>query len=445
MSVTTPSDEGPLSPLSPKSAPIPASFLEYVRAMGPGIVVVLTWLGAGDLVDASVAGGTFGYSLMWVLALALVVRWLFVSSIARYQLCNQHGESVMQGLRRLQPHFPLFVAVATLLLSHATGVYMYRGLGESMHALTGWGTELTWGVIWGGLFFVFFFRPAFRRVEVVFMGFLALLTISLVGGALWSGPDVGAIARGTLGFQLPAERGGFDAKYVAISLVGAVAGSLANLMYPYFIREKGWTTPAHRKVQTYDLAFGVLALIVLDLAVWVLGAEVLHPTQIKINELQDLARVLGDSLGPWGFRLFYLGVFSAVASSILGNALGYSAITLDAFLVWARRESPEGDIDYRKHPAYPWLVAWCLFSPLVWLGTAQGSFVRLTVAVNAVQVLMLPVLATAMWLLTARRSLIGEAHRNRPWENLAMGLFVAVALLGAYGVLENLLKQLNLR
>lgn len=440
MSVSIPSAEESPVPAA-KAAPIPASFLEYVRAMGPGIVVVLTWLGAGDLVDASVAGGTFGYSLMCVLALALGVRWLFVSSIARYELCNQHGESVMQGLRRLHPAFPLFIAGATVLLSHVIGVYMYRGLGESLFALTGWGTELAWGLISATLFFVFFFRPGFRRVEAVFMVFLALLTISLVGGALWSGPDLGAILSGTLGFQLPGQRGGFDARYVAVSLVGAVAGSLANLMYPYFIREKGWNTPAHRKVQTYDLAFGVLALIVLDLSVWVLGAEVLHPTHLKIESLKDLARVLGDTLGPWGTRLFYLGVFSAVASSILGNALGYSAIAVDAYLVWKREETPSGSAGYREHRAYPWLVAWCLFTPLIWLGTAQGSFVPLTVAVNAVQVLLLPILALAMWILTARTAYIGKAYRNGPWENLAMGLFVGVALLGAYGVLGSLLKR----
>src|SRR5258708_31390432 len=82
-----------------RPAPIPASFGEYLRSLGPGIVVALTWLGAGDIVDASVAGGAYGYALMWALALALVVRWLFVSTIARYQLCNERGEIVLQGLQ----------------------------------------------------------------------------------------------------------------------------------------------------------------------------------------------------------------------------------------------------------------------------------------------------------------------------------------------------------
>jgi Mn2+/Fe2+ NRAMP family transporter len=48
--------------------PIPRNFVEYVRSFGPGIVIVLTWLGAGDVVDMSTAGANYGYSLLWVLA-----------------------------------------------------------------------------------------------------------------------------------------------------------------------------------------------------------------------------------------------------------------------------------------------------------------------------------------------------------------------------------------
>ena len=83
------------------AAPIPHTFVEYLRSFGPGLVVVLTWLGAGDIVDMGIAGGNYGYSLMWVLVLAVIMRFFFVSLIAKYQLCNQHGEGVLDGLVRL--------------------------------------------------------------------------------------------------------------------------------------------------------------------------------------------------------------------------------------------------------------------------------------------------------------------------------------------------------
>ena len=81
--------------------------------MGPGIIVALTWLGAGDLIDSAIAGGSYGYSLMWAMVIALFVRFIFVSIVAKYQLCNQHGESIMSGLKRLHPWMPIFVGIFT--------------------------------------------------------------------------------------------------------------------------------------------------------------------------------------------------------------------------------------------------------------------------------------------------------------------------------------------
>ena len=47
-------------------------------------------------------------------------------------------------------------------------------------------------------------------------------------------------------------------------------------------------------------------------------------------------------------------------------------------------------------------------------------------------------------MLTARDAYIGREHRNRPWENAALGAFLLMALLGAYGVVQSLGRALGL-
>src|SRR6185295_14036274 len=108
--MTDPSSTDLSSPVPPP--PVPRTFREYVSSFGPGIVVVLTWLGAGDVVGMGVAGANYGYSLMWVLVVALVMRFIFVSLIARYQLCNPRGEGVLDGLARVHPWFAPGLLVA---------------------------------------------------------------------------------------------------------------------------------------------------------------------------------------------------------------------------------------------------------------------------------------------------------------------------------------------
>ena len=82
--------------------------------MGPGIIIALAWLGTGDLVDSAIAGGSYGYSLMWAIVIALFVRFIFVSIIAKYQLCNPNEESVMSGLKRLHSWLPYFIIIVEL-------------------------------------------------------------------------------------------------------------------------------------------------------------------------------------------------------------------------------------------------------------------------------------------------------------------------------------------
>ncbi len=64
------------------------------------------------------------------------------------------------------------------------------------------------------------------------------MTVCLVGTALWVGPNLTGIVKGTIAFDLPPQEGPFGAMAVAMAMVGAVGGSLLNLVYPYFLGTK---------------------------------------------------------------------------------------------------------------------------------------------------------------------------------------------------------------
>ena len=415
-----------------KPAPIPRSFLEYVRSMGPGIVVVLTWLGAGDIVESAMAGGNYGYSLMWGFALCLILRYLFVSIIAKYQLCNPHGETVLAGLGRLHPLFALMVLTGTLLLTHGIGVFLLVGTAEICIKVTGIGSIPVWGAGLALTVLLLVFRPDYRRIEAIFFVLAGALSVSLIGLAGWSGPSAGGIARGILGLQVPETLGRFDAVYLMVAMVGAIAGSLGNLLYPYFMREKGWTTPDHRRVQRYDLILGIIVLIVLDLSIWVVGAEILHPRNIQVVDLESLSRLLGETMGDLGSYLFYLGVFAALFSSMVGNGTAYALLIADAYIQLrpAEREACGGD--YKRHPSFRLAIYWVVLSPLIWVFLGHSDFVGLTVTVNAAQVVVLPFLVIGVWILTARRVHIGAEHCNRWWENVLVGFLFAAAAVSGY-------------
>lgn len=430
-------------PMNDSTTPVPKTFGEYVRSFGPGLVVVLTWLGAGDIVEMGVAGGDYGYSLMWVLVLAVVMRFLFVSLIAKYQLCNQHGEGVLDGLARLHPWYAPALLTAAIILGHLYGSYMTRGVGEACANVTGIGKVWQWAVLCNVLALLLVFRPAYRRVETVFKVFLALLSISFIGTAMWVGPNPAGIARGLMSFEMPEQSGKFGPWLIAVGMIGAVGGSLMNLVYPYFIEAKGWSGPKFRRVQFYDFLLAMVVMVVLNLAIWTLGAELLHPRHTTIEEMDDLPRLLSDVLGRGGQVLFYFGVLAAVFTSLVGHALGLAYMGSHAWLRWRAGSSALAADDYRQHPLYRVIVVWCLLSPLVWTVPGMPGFVQLTLVVNAAQVMLLPLIAGGLWCITARSKFIGEEFRNRWWENLVMFFLFTLALYGAFKSVQTVIEAIQ--
>lgn len=421
----------PAAPAAPPAAIVPRSFGEYLRSFGPGIVIVLTWLGAGDVVDMGVAGANYGYSLMWVLVAALLFRYIFVSLIARYQLCNQHGEGVLDGLARLHRWYAPALFVAAIVMGHVYGSYMTVGVGEVCRNVFRFGQVWQWGLLCNAFGFVLVFQPVYKRLEVVFLFFLGVMSVSFIGSALWVGFNPADVVKGLVRLEMPAQTGHFNPLLVALAMVGAVGGSLMNLAYPYFLEAKGWRGAKYLKVQRYDFLLGVVAMILLNLAVWTLGAELLFPDK-QIKTLDDLPHLLSAVLGEPGRILFYAGIFSAIYTSIIGHAAGLAYMGSHA---WLRAQTPVGEPireDYRRHPMYKRIVAWCLLTPMLWTLPGMPDFVTLTLVANSAQVVLLPVLAGGLWIITARAKFIGAEHRNRWWENVVMAVLFALAVYGAF-------------
>jgi Mn2+/Fe2+ NRAMP family transporter len=405
--------------------------------MGPGIVVVLTWLGAGDLVEAATAGGNYGYALMWSFVLALFFRYLFVSIISKYQLFNPHEETVIAGLCRVHTFYAPFIFISGLIIAHGVGVYLLMGVAEICVKLSGVGDPRFWAIAMSFLAFINVFQYLYRRIEILLLILAAMLTLSLLGLAMVVGPSPIKLAQGVIGFELPQIIGRFDALFIAVSMMGAVGGGLANLMYPYFIREKGWVRGEHRRLQQYDLIFGIVVLIILDLSVWTVGAEILHPKGIRVVDLNSLASLLGESFGIIGARLFYIGAFAALFSSIVGNGAAYGYLISDSFVLMRAKKDEQ-----RRKSSYRWITAWVTLSPLPWVVFGQSDFIGVTISVNAAQVVIIPVLVFGIWMITSRAKYIGHAHRNNRFENIFIGFMMVLGCGAAYFSIDRIIEIL---
>ncbi len=404
-----------------ESAPTKKRFLGGIREFGPGIIAVLAMMGAGDLVTASVSGSNYGYSLMWLLVASLLIRFVIVNIMGRYQVLNLKGQSLIEGYNDVSKFYPWAIGIAALISGHLLNGYMVRGAGEALAEIFTIGDPFLWSCVLVVASIFVIGRNVYKTIENIMKALLAVMTVVFLGLAVYTVPDFGEILRGTIGFGMPEETGAFGVFAVALSLIGAVAGSMANFLYPYYVRDKGWRGTAHKKLQRNDILFGISAAIVISLSIWVVGAEILRPNGIQVDSLDDISNALTIHLGAVGGTIFYLGAFGILYSSVVGFANGFPKIIVDCIHIIkpSRREAYGSKLE--DDPSFKWFSLFILISPIVWSIPGMPGFVAMAVFVTGLQAIIVPLVAIGLLILANKSSHLGKYKANL-FENVVLVL-----------------------
>jgi Mn2+/Fe2+ NRAMP family transporter len=421
--------------------------MEYVRALGPGILVAMAWLSAGDLVSASVSGSTYGYALIWALVLALFARFFFVSAIGKYVLCNNSGDpSILTGFGRLWRGLPLLIGVIAFILGFTYQTYIIKGAATALWHLLGGIGNREWGIfifavlLVGVTIFMLLRGHQYRTLELIARVSVGILMLTFFIAVVLHGFDLIALLRG-LAFRLPADTGGFGAVLIVAAIIGAVGGSAANLLYPYFMQDKGWEGPTYRKLQVVDLLAGILAMVFINLCVWIVAAEVLAGgAGIAIEEAEDLATMMGRGVGAIGPLLLWIGLFFVTFTSFPAYSFGFTKVLLDGV-----QRTLQGQVETYENPenhrAFKWIqVGLLLIVPLLFSLPMAPNFIVLTIAGNALGAITGPIIIVGVIILTTSKKYMLPEYANKWWETIALLIIGGIGLWATYGVVAGLLS-----
>ncbi|GAA4975237.1 Nramp family divalent metal transporter [Kineococcus glutinatus] len=390
------------------------------RLVGPGVVAAATGVGAGDLVATLVAGGEYGYALLWAGVLGTVLKISLAEAVGRYHLAT--GSTVFAGWRSLGSWTTVYFACYVVVWGFVYGAAAMTSSALPLAALFE-GLDLrTWAVLSGlvGLAFVWFGRyGVFEKVMTACVG---VMFVTVVGLAVLVVPDVPALLGG-LRPRLPE-----GSALYTLGLVGGVGGTITMAAYGYWINAKGWRDASWMRVMRWDNRVAYLTTGLFVLAMLVVGAELLHAGGIALASgdrgLLDLDAVLRERFGPVVSTLFLVGFFATAFSSLLGVWHGVSLVVAD-FVANLRRpmgqeaaERVAGGGAERSWPFRAYLL-WLTFPPMGLLFLDRPF--ALVVAYGVLGAFFMPFLAgTLLWLLNGSRT--PAEHRSGPVSNVALTL-----------------------
>ncbi len=411
----------------------------FLAAVGPGMLVAATGVGAGDLATGALTGTQFGVTLLWAVFVGAAFKLIVNEGLARWQLVT--GSTLLEGCML---HFGKTVhwifVIYLVIWSYLVGAALMSACGATAHAIWPLRDAATDKIIYGighsALAMLLIRWGGFRLFERLMSASIGIMFGVTVMTALALQPPWSKVWYSTFVPQIPALPG---AVAWTVALWGGIGGTVTVLCYGYWIREEGREGPQWIGTCRLDLAAGYLMTAIFGWAMIIIGSTVRVEEGSSVRIVVQVADRLAATLGSPFRWAFLIGAWTAVFSSMLGVWQSVPYLFAD----WCRLYRPraeltadaarQGRVDTRGKPYRIFQAALaCLPAIGLWTSFRQTQLLYAVVGASFV-----PMLALVLLRLNGNRRWLGE-HRN-PWWIVALLLtaLVIFAVAGFYEIAGN--------
>jgi len=371
------------------------------------------FLEAGSIATSIQAGAEFGYSLLWVLLLGVVCLVVLIEMSGRLAAVSHH---TIAGAMRERFGFSFFllpligvVAVSMLTLAAELG-----GVCMALQLATGIGFQwwalpvmlAVWLLLW---------RGTFGLIEDG-VSLLGLVTVAFLIAAVRLHPSAGEVAAGFVPSAAPYAPSRYW--FLAVSILGATLTPYLFYFYSSGAVEDGWDAddvPANRLVSAFGMGFGAT----LAAAVLVVAALV-YTRGVRLDSYDQIAPMLTDALGRWGYPLFVAALGIACFGAALEVSLALAYMIAQGFgWNWGENARPRDAARF----SVSYTLALVLATALVVVGLDPLRVTNVAMALNAAS---LPLAVVPFLVLMNDREYVGE-HVNGRLANVLVLVVVALA------------------
>ena len=391
--------------------------MKKIFEMALGIVTSIGgFLEIGSITTAAQAGALFGFQLTWAILLGGLCVIFLVEQSGRLAAVSRR--TIPDAIRERFgfDYYALLLVVLALVILLVLGAEL-GGVCVALEFVTGVGYRwwavpvafVMWLIIWKGTF------------SVIEQGVsaLGLVTLCFIAGAWALHPHWPAVAAGALPTLPTHDRARYW--FIAVSILGASITPYLMFFYSSGAVEDKWDESylgVNRIIAAGGMSFGTF----ISVAVLVIAGVVFLPRGIQVEHYSQLALLLTDVFGRWGFRL----VAASLGIACLGAAL---EITLEiAYMIaqgfgwnWSKNQRPKDEARY----SLTYTVVVILGALLVTTGVDP---LKLTIFSMALTAATLPVAIVPFLLLMNDEHYVGE-HGNGWLSNAVVLLIIGLAFV----------------
>ena len=377
---------------------------KFLSRFGPAIIVAAVVLGPGSILTSSKVGCEYGYSMLWVIALAVLLMIGATALSARLGAtleltpCQELARSLGKPVSILIGVI-LFLVVAAFQSSNNIAVIaaldpLLPQPSENYPA-----AQLNWlkaGILIGmNLLIVatlYGFSQLYQKLEKLMIALMVLMIIGFGINLFMAQPAISDVAKGMIP-SLPkatAEASTSDSYLAILGMIGTTFSIAGAFYQAYLVREKGWSI---KDAQTglADSITGIAALGLTTMMIMCTSAAVLYGRvdPKELSSVTDVARQLSPLFGENATYLFIAGIFAGAFSSFLVNATIGGVLLSDGLNLGA-------SLDQKWPKLFTVLALFAGMAVTLAMILADWNRVTLIIIAQALTVLGGPILAASL-------------------------------------------------
>ncbi|SKB38389.1 NRAMP (natural resistance-associated macrophage protein) metal ion transporters [Salegentibacter holothuriorum] len=398
----------------------------FLKNLGPGILVSAAFIGPGTVTVCTLAGVEFGYSLLWALLLSIFSCIILQEMAARLGVVSQKGlsdvirEEIKKPIFRVLAIILIFSAIVIGNAAYEAGNITGAVLGaEAIFGVQnlqfGDFTLNLWSLFIGAIAFILLFTGSYKTLEKIFIGLVLLMSISFVLTAILTKPDILEILRGLIPTSNAA------GLLTVMAIVGTTVVPYNLFLHASLVSEK-WKEASYLPIARKELIVSIILGGTVSMAILISAAS---SGLTNVNSAADMAVSLEPLFGKFATWFMSLGLLAAGITSSITAPLAAAYVVKGCF-GW------KGGMKSAKFKTV-WAVVLILG---VFFSSLQINPIEIIRFAQIANGILLPVIAIFLFWVVNKASVLGK-HRNSKLQNVLGILVIALSVfLGIKAILS---------
>jgi len=392
--------------------------MKWIKDIGPGVLIAAAFIGPGTVTLCSIAGASFGYSLLWALLLSIIATIVLQEMALRIGLITNKGlaEVIQNSIKsKILNRLIIFLILCSILIGNAAyEAGNITGASLGLIALTGKESLNLTPLIIGLITFTVLYIGSYKVIERSLILLVIIMSLSFLITSIITKPDLGELIQGLF---VPTINS--DSLIIILGLIGTTVVPYNLFLHSSLVKEK-WNSIDKLKTARIESFVSILLGGIVSMAIIITAATAKGD---NINTVIDLAKGLEPLYGDYAIFFLGIGLFASGITSSITAPLAAAYVAKSCFGWKGSLKS----LNFR----------------LVWIFILLIGVVVSLLKLNPIEVikfaqfsnfLLLPIIAIILFWLINNKSIINNNYSYKLQNILVAIIILITIILGVKGI-----------